>query len=59
MGFIGTTKEAAEKGWFSGERPEKRPSGAEALADSIGFARGLKPPSPSAWRFSAACKVVP
>jgi ribosomal-protein-alanine N-acetyltransferase len=31
------------------------PSGAEALVDSIGVTRGLKPPPPSDMGFSAAC----
>jgi hypothetical protein len=55
----GTTLEAAEKLGISSETSGNRPSGAEALADSIGLTRGLKPPSPSAASFSAACLVVP
>ena len=47
--------EAAEKLGVSGETGGKLPSAAKAIPDSIGLARGLKPPSPSASRFSAAC----
>ena len=36
------------------ELPEKHPSGAKAHVDSVGFTRGLKPPSPSVPGFSAA-----
>ena len=34
-------------------------SGAKARAELFGLMRGLKPPSPSASSFSAACRVVP
>jgi MAF protein len=47
--------QATEKGWFTAQMPEKRSSGAKAIADSIGLTRGLKPPSASASSFSAAC----
>ncbi len=50
-------KGAAEKGLPLGRKPEKPPSGAEALDDSIGFTRGLKPPSPSEPRISAGAKA--
>jgi hypothetical protein len=58
-GIYGTTKQAAEKGLFSGKKSEKHTSVAKATTDSNGFTRGLKPPSPSELSFSAACKVVP
>jgi hypothetical protein len=57
--FNGTTEQAAEKPWLSGETGGKCPSGAKALLDSAGFMRGLKPPPPSGSGFSAACEVVP
>jgi hypothetical protein len=50
-------KQAAEKDLFSGEIGRIRSSGAKALVDSIGFIRGLKPPSPSGSSFSAVCKA--
>jgi hypothetical protein len=50
-------KQAAEKLGFSSIIGEERPSVAKAIIDSIGFTRGLKPPSPSALSFSAACKT--
>jgi len=50
-------KEAAERPGIPVETGGKRPSVAKANVDSIGLARGLKPPSPSASRFSAACKA--
>jgi hypothetical protein len=50
-------EEAAEKLGFSSKTGEKRSSVAKAIVDLIGFARGLKPPSPSALSFSAACKA--
>ena len=40
-------KEAAEKLGISGEIGGKRPSGAKAHIDFVGFMRGLKPPPPS------------
>jgi hypothetical protein len=58
---LGTTagaKEAAEKLGLSSKTGKKRSSVAKAIIDLIGFARGLKPPSPSALSFSAACKVA-
>jgi hypothetical protein len=50
-------EEAAEKLGFSSKTDEKRSSVAKAIVDLIGFARGVKPPSPSALSFSAACKA--
>jgi hypothetical protein len=50
-------KEAAEKLGISCEIGEKRPSGAKARVDPVGFMRGLKPPPPSGSSFSAACKA--
>jgi hypothetical protein len=55
----GTTLQAAEKLEIWGEIGVKRPSGAKARIDSVGFMRGLKPPPPSGSSFSAACLVVP
>ena len=52
-------KQAAEKPLIPVNMRENRPSVAKATADSNGFTRGLKPPSPSELSFSAACKVVP
>ena len=52
-------KQAAEKPLIQVNMRENRPSVAKATADSNGFTRGLKPPSPSELSFSAACKVVP
>jgi len=52
-------KEAAEKLGISCEIGEKRPSGAKAHFDPVGFMRGLKPPPPSGSSFSAACKAPP
>jgi hypothetical protein len=49
--------QAAEKGRFSGEIGRIRSSGAKARVYSVGFMRGLKPPSPSGSSFSAACKA--
>ena len=43
LGVAAGAKEAAEKGWFSGEMPEKHTSGAKAHADSIGFMPGMNP----------------
>jgi tRNA dimethylallyltransferase len=50
-------KEAAEKGTICNEISGARRSGAKALADSVGFMRGLKPPPPSVPSFSAAYKA--
>jgi hypothetical protein len=59
-------KQAAEKGLFPGENPEKRPSGAEAHIDLIVLAARLKScpvtkPLEIAAKlsFSAACKPRP
>ena len=52
-------KEAAEKLEKSDETDEKRPSAAKADIQFTGFMRGLKPPPPSAWSFSAVCKPQP
>jgi len=51
-------KQSAEKRGISGEIAGKRPSGAEAHIDSVGFMRGLKPPPPFGSSFSAACKAL-
>jgi hypothetical protein len=50
-----SAQELAEKVGVSGKLWGKRFFGAEALVDSAGFMRGLKPPPPSALSFSAAC----
>ena len=47
--------QAAEKGQFSGEQPEKRTSGAKAHVDSIGFLPGINPRPTTRMSFSAAC----
>jgi para-aminobenzoate synthetase/4-amino-4-deoxychorismate lyase len=52
---INAAIQAAEKGLLSGQTHEMHSSVAKAIADSIGLTRGLKPPSPSAPDFSAAC----
>jgi hypothetical protein len=48
-------QQAAEKLEISGEISEKRSSAAKTSIDSAPFMRGLKPPPPSGWSFSAAC----
>jgi tRNA/rRNA methyltransferase len=50
-------KEVAEKGWLSGEMPEKHTSGAKAPIDSIGFVPGIDPRPTARLSFSAACKA--
>jgi len=45
------------KGWFSGEMPERHPSGAKAHADFAAFTARLKSCPFKAKRFSAACKA--
>jgi hypothetical protein len=55
----GTAEQAAENGLFSRSIGEKHSSGAKARMDSFGFRRGLKPPPPSGFGFSAACEAVP
>jgi hypothetical protein len=45
---------AAEKALNLAEAPEKRTEGAEALIDSVGVMRELKPPPPSGLNFSVA-----
>ena len=55
----GTTLQTAEKLDIPGEIGGIHPSGSKARADFDGFMRGLKPPPPSGWVFSAACLVVP
>ena len=52
-------EQAAEKLEISGEIVAKCPSVAEASIDSVGVMRGLKPPPPSVWSFSAVCEAVP
>jgi hypothetical protein len=54
---IAGAEEAAEKLEKSDETDEKRPSAAKADIQFTGFMRGLKPPPPSAWSFSAVCKA--
>jgi hypothetical protein len=54
----GTSKQAAKKLGKLGGIEENWPSVAKATCDSVGFMRGLKPPTPSVLSFSAACKVV-
>ena len=57
FGILSGAKQAAEKGHISGRVPERRTSGAKALADSIGFMPGINP-QPTARRvLSAACKA--
>jgi len=55
----GTTEEAAEKGQFLSEKPEKRPSGAKARIDFAGLMYGLKPVPFIESSFSASSEVVP
>jgi hypothetical protein len=50
-------EEAAEKGWFTGKKPQEHPSAAKAGVNSAGLLRGLKPPPPSDESFSAACEA--
>jgi glycosyltransferase involved in cell wall biosynthesis len=50
--------QAAEKGLISGEKPEKRPSGAKAHVDFQAFAARLKSCPVTKPRISAACVVV-
>jgi hypothetical protein len=57
--YQGMTSEAAEKGCFSGETPEKHASGAKARVDSIGLMPGINPRPTARLSFSAACSVVP
>ena len=46
------------KGLLSRPIGEEHSSGAKARIDSFGFMRGLKPPPPSEFGFSAACEAV-
>jgi hypothetical protein len=50
-------EQAAEKGLFSREKPEKHPSGAEARVDFAVLTAQLKPCPFKATSFSAACKA--
>jgi hypothetical protein len=52
-------KQAAEKGCFSGETPEKHASGAKARVDSIGLMPGINPRPTARLGFSAACEGRP
>jgi hypothetical protein len=49
-------EEAAEKGWFTGKKPQEHPSAAKAGVNFAGLLRGLKPPPPSDESLSAACE---
>jgi hypothetical protein len=53
------TKQAAEKGLFPNNKPDKHTSGAKALIDLIGFMPGINPRHKARMSFSADCKVVP
>ena len=55
--FNGTTEQVAEKLGNLGGIEENWPSVAKATCDSVGFLRGLKPPTPSVLSFSAACSA--
>jgi hypothetical protein len=50
-------KEAAEKGRFANEMPERHTSGAKALAGSIDFMPGINPRPTTRRSFSAAYKA--
>jgi hypothetical protein len=50
-------EQAAEKGWFSSQKPEKHPSGTEDHVDFIAFMYGLKPVPFTGLSFSASCEA--
>jgi len=52
-------EQAAEKGRFPSQKPEKHTSGAKARVEVIAFMYGLKPVPFTGASFSAACEVMP
>jgi hypothetical protein len=59
VAFIGTAKQAMEKGVILSEKLEKHTSRTEALFDSIGFIPEMNPRPTAPVSFSASCKAAP
>jgi len=56
-GFFSGAEQAAEKGLIPGEMWQKRTTGTEVSADSIGFIPGMNPRPTARVSFSAACEA--